>query len=470
MVMPAVRLLATLAAALILAGPAALPWAAAAPGPAASPAGAEGGRSAEKPGGGPSPAPASGPPPAVYLAVVDDVIHPPVAEYLQEAIAAATAAKADAIVIELDTPGGLVASMRDVVKAILASEVPVIVFVGPSGARAASAGTFITMAAHVAAMAPGTNIGAASPVMMGAGEVDETMKKKIMNDAAAYIEGLARQRGRNADWAVSAVRDAVSISAEEAVRLKVVDFVAPNLDQVLEKAHGRRVETTRATVTLNTRGARVERFEMRWNLRILSVLANPNLAYLLLLAGLAGIAIEFYNPGAIFPGVAGAIALILAMLAFQTLPINWAGLLLILLGCGLLIAEIKVVSHGILTAGGIVALTLGSIVLFDSPAPYLRASLLVIVPTVLTLAATFLVIIALGVRAQYRRPLGGVEGLIGEVGEARSRLAPEGKVFVHGEYWTARSAAPVEAGQRVRVTGMTGFVLEVEPADQPPSK
>lgn len=440
--MRAVRLLAALTAALLLTGGAEAQL------PAARPAGQ----------------------PVVFLAVVDDVIHPLVAEYVKEALAAAAAAKADAIVIELDTPGGLVTSMRDIVKDILASEVPVIVYVGPSGARAASAGAFITIAAHVAAMAPGTNIGAASPVMMGAGEIDETMKKKIMNDAAAYIEGLARQRGRNADWAVRAVREAVSISAEEAARLKVVDFVAPNLDQVLEKAHGRRVETERGTVTVNTKGARVERFEMRWNLRILSVLANPNLAYLLLLAGLAGIAIEFYNPGAIFPGVAGAIALILAMLAFQTLPINWAGLLLILLGCGLLIAEIKVVSHGILAVGGIVALTLGSIVLFESPAPYLRASLLVIVPAVFTLAAAFLVVIGLGVQAQYRRPLGGVEGLIGEVGEARSRLAPEGKVFVHGEYWTARSATPVEPGQRVRVTGMTGFVLNVELADQPPSK
>ncbi len=443
------RLLPLLAAALLLA-------AAAPPAPerGASPAPAE------------SPEAAAGPRPVVYLAVVDDVIQPIVAEYVSEAIAAAETARADALVIELDTPGGLVSSMRDIIKTMLASDVPVIVYVGPSGARAASAGAFITIAAHVAAMAPGTNIGAASPVALG-GEIDEAMRQKVVNDAAAYIEGLARQRGRNADWAIKAVREAVSISAEEAVRLRVVDFMASNLDQLLEKADGRRVETDRGPVTLRTKGASVERYEMRWNLRFLSVLANPNLAYLLLLAGLAGIAIEFYNPGGILPGVAGAIALILAMLAFQTLPINWAGLLLILLGCGLLIAEIKIVSHGILTVGGIVALTLGSIMLFESPLPYLRASLLVIVPTVLTLTAIFLFVVGVGVRAQYRPAVAGAEGLIGEVGEARTRLAPEGKVFVHGEYWNARSATPVEPGERVRVVRMTGLTLEVEPTDRP---
>ncbi len=433
---------------------------------AAAPAGSP--RAAEAPAPATSPEPAAGPRPLVHLAVVDDVIHPIVAEYVGEAIAAAEAARADALVIELDTPGGLVSSMRDVIKAMLASDIPVVVYVGPSGARAASAGAFITIAAHVAAMAPGTNIGAASPVALG-GEIDEAMRQKVVNDAAAYIEGLARQRGRNADWAIKAVREAVSISAEEAVKLRVIDFMAANLDQLLEKAHGRTVETDRGSVTLSTRGARVEAYEMRWNLRFLSVLANPNLAYLLLLAGLAGIAIEFYSPGGILPGVAGAIALILAMLAFQTLPINWAGLLLILLGCGLLVAEIKIVSHGILTVGGIVALTLGSIMLFDSPLPYLRASLLVIIPTVLTLTAIFLVVIGVGVRAQYRPAVAGAEGLIGEVGEARSRIAPEGKVFVHGEYWNARSATPIEPGQRVRVTGMTGLTLEVEPADLPPT-
>jgi membrane-bound serine protease (ClpP class) len=389
------------------------------------------------------------------------------AQYLEEAIRAAEKARADALIVQLDTPGGLVNSMREIVKDVLASAVPVVVYVGPSGARAGSAGAFITIAAHVAAMAPGTNIGAASPVGMGGAEIDETTRKKITNDAAAYIEGLARQRGRNAEWAIKAVRESASIPAEEAAKLNVVDFVAANVPELLDRAHGRTVQLESGRTTLTTRGATVERFEMRWNLRVLAVLASPTLAYLLFLAGLAGIAIEFYNPGAILPGVAGAIALILAMFAFQALPINWAGLLLILLGCGLLIAEIKVTS-GVLGVGGVVALALGSILLFDWSAPeFLRLSLRVIVPTVAAVSLLLLVLVGAAVRAQARPALGGVQGLIGEVGEARSRLAPEGTVFVHGEYWTARAPAPVEPGERVRVTGLEGMVLRVEPADRP---
>ncbi len=416
---------------------------------------------------GPSPEATPATTPLVHLAVVDDAITPITAKFVEEAIAAARAAGADALVIELDTPGGLVTSMREIVKDVLASEVPVIVYVGPSGARAGSAGVFITMAAHVAAMAPGTNIGAASPVAAGGGQIDETMQKKIMNDAAAYIEGLARQRKRNAEWAVKAVRDAASIQAEEAVKLNVVDFLAANVAQLLDKADGRKVEVESREVVVRTKGARIERFEMRWNLRVLSVLANPNLAYLLFLAGLAGIAIEFYNPGAILPGVTGAIALILAMLAFQVLPINYAGLLLIVVGIALLIAEVKIVSHGILGVGGVVALALGSIIFVDWSAPnYLRVSLLVVVPTVTTLTLALLLIVGAAVRSQGRPAMGGEADLVGQVGEARSRIAPEGKVFVHGEYWNGRSATPIEAGERVRVTAIRGFVLEVEPADR----
>ncbi len=416
---------------------------------------------------GPSPEATPATTPLVHLAVVDDAITPITAKFVEEAIAAARAAGADALVIELDTPGGLVTSMREIVKDVLASEVPVIVYVGPSGARAGSAGVFITMAAHVAAMAPGTNIGAASPVAAGGGQIDETMQKKIMNDAAAYIEGLARQRKRNAEWAVKAVRDAASIQAEEAVKLNVVDFLAANVAQLLDKADGRKVEVESREVVVRTKGARIERFEMRWNLRVLSVLANPNLAYLLFLAGLAGIAIEFYNPGAILPGVTGAIALILAMLAFQVLPINYAGLLLIVVGIALLIAEVKIVSHGVLGVGGVVALALGSIIFVDWSAPdYLRVSLLVVVPTVTTLTLALLLIVGAAVRSQGRPAMGGEADLVGQVGEARSRIAPEGKVFVHGEYWNGRSATPIEAGERVRVTAIRGFVLEVEPADR----
>ncbi len=405
--------------------------------------------------------------PVVYLAVVDDAITPVTQAYIEEAIAAAELARAAALVVQLDTPGGLVSSMREIVKDILASKVPVVVYVAPPGARAGSAGAFITIAAHVAAMAPGTNIGAASPVAAGGGEIDETMQKKITNDAAAYIEALARQRGRNAEWAVKAVRDAASIQAEEAAKLNVVDFMAAGVAEALDKADGRRVTVEGREVVVRTKGARIEPFEMRWNLRVLSVLANPNLAYLLFLAGLAGLAIEFYNPGAILPGVTGAIALILAMLAFQVLPINWAGILLIVVGLGLLIAEVKVASHGVLGVGGVVALALGSIIFVDWSAPnYLRVSLLVVVPTVATLALTLFAIVGAAVRSQRRPAMGGEADLIGATGEALGRIAPEGKVFVHGEYWNARSATPIEAGGRVRVTAVRGLVLDVEPADR----
>ncbi|HEY8368869.1 MAG TPA: nodulation protein NfeD [Thermodesulfobacteriota bacterium] len=419
---------------------------------------------------GPSPSPTPVEPaavPVVYLAVVDDAITPVTATYIEEAIAAAELARAAALVVQLDTPGGLVSSMREIVKDILASKVPVMVYVGPPGAHAGSAGAFITIAAHVAAMAPGTNIGAASPVAAGGGEIDETMQKKIVNDAAAYIEGLARQRGRNAEWAVKAVREAASVQAEEAAKLNVVDFVAVDVAEALDKADGRTVDVLGRKQVIRTKGARIEPFEMRWNLRVLAVLANPNLAYLLFLAGLAGLAIEFYNPGAILPGVTGAIALILAMFAFQVLPINWAGILLILVGLGLLIAEVTVASHGILGVGGVVALALGSIIFVDWSAPnYLRVSLLVVVPTVATLALGLLFVIGAAVRSQRRPAMGGEADLIGETGEALGPIAPEGKVFVHGEYWNARSATPIAAGERVRVTAVRGFVLEVEPADR----
>jgi membrane-bound serine protease (ClpP class) len=424
---------------------------------------------AAAPAGG-APAPAEAPQTegagTVLLAVVDDAITPVSAKFVEEALAAAAQRRAAALVIELDTPGGLVSSMREMVKDILASPVPVAVYVAPGGARAGSAGVFITIAAHVAAMAPGTNIGAASPVSAGGQDIDETMKAKVTNDAAAYIESLARQRGRNAEWAITAVREAASITAEEAARIKVVDFVAGSVAELLDKADGRTVQLETGPATLRTRGAAVERFDMRWNLAVLSVLANPTLAYLLFLAGLAGITIEFYNPGAILPGVVGVIALVLALLAFQALPLNSGGLLLIIIGVGLLIAEVKITS-GVLGAGGVVALALGSLILFDWSAPaYLRLSLTVVIPTVAVVAGLLLFLVGAGVRAQGRPAMGGQEGLVGEVGEARSRIAPQGTVFVHGELWTARSATPIEAGERVRVTGLDGLVLVVEPAER----
>src|SRR5213596_3810193 len=307
---------------------------------------------------------------------------------------------------------------------MLNAEVPVIIYVAPTGARAASAGVFITMAAHIAAMAPATNIGAASPVMLGGGNADKTMMKKIENDAAAFIRTVALERGRNADWAEKAVRQAVSITEREAVRLRVVDLIADSTTDLLEKVDGRTVKTTRGTVTLQTRGAPVTPIEIGFRDRVLNVITDPNVAYVLMMLGMLGLFFELSNPGAILPGVIGGVSLILAFFAFQSLPINYAGLLLILFGIVLLVAEIKIVSHGILAMGGIVAMALGSLMLFDSPDVGFRISWWVIAPTVGATSGLFLFVVTAGVRALGRRPMLGTAGMIGLTGVAREPLAP----------------------------------------------
>src|SRR3989442_1577389 len=336
-----------------------------------------------------------------------------------------------ALIIELDTPGGLERSMRGIVQRMLNAELPVIVYVAPTGARAASAGVFITMAAHVAAMAPATNIGAAHPVALSGG-VDKESMKKIENDAAAFIRTVALERGRNADWAEKAVRQSVSITEREAVQLKVVDLIAASVPELLDKIDGRTVKTIKGPRTLATRGAPVKPIEIGFRDRVLNVITDPNVAYILMMLGTIGLLAELYNPGAIFPGVVGAISIILAFFAFQSLPINYAGLLLILLGLTLLIAEIKFVSHGVLAIGGVVAMGLGSLMLFDAPeASGLRISWSVIIMTVGATAGLFLFVITAGVRAFARRPLLGVSGLVGETAVARGPLAPQGQVAVH---------------------------------------
>jgi len=322
---------------------------------------------------------------------------------------------------------------------------------------------FVTMAAHVAAMAPATNIGAAHPVAVGGGSVDKESLKKIENDAAAFVRTVALERGRNAEWAEKAVRESVSITEREAVKLKVVDLVADSVPDLLDKVDGRSVKTTRGPVTLQTRGAVVRPIEIGFRDRVLNVITDPNVAYVLMMLGMLGLFFELSNPGVILPGVVGGIALILAFFAFQSLPINFAGLLLILFGIVLLIAEIKVVSHGVLAVGGIVAMALGSLMLFDAPEIGFRVSWRVIIPTVGATAGIFLFVIAAGVRALAARSPVGAPALVGETGVARGALSPEGQVLVHGELWRAVArGTPVEEGARVRVVGVNGLTLTVE--------
>jgi membrane-bound serine protease (ClpP class) len=393
---------------------------------------------------------------------INDVITPAIAEFVSRSIEQATKENAVCLIIQMDTPGGLDLSMRDIIKDIMNAEIPVIVYVGPSGARAASAGAIITIAADIAAMAPGTNIGAAHPVAMGGGKMDRTMAEKVVNDAVAYVKSIAQKKGRNVDWAVRAVRDSVSIPETEALKLKVIDLIAKDLNELLEKADGKTVEKPKGAIKLATKGLKIQELEMGFRQRFLATLSNPNLAYILMMIGMVGLYFELAHPGAIFPGVIGGISLILAFFAFRTLPVNYAGVLLIILGIFLFIAEIKIASYGLLTIGGLISLAIGSIMLFDSPAPFLRASFTVIIPTVLATAAFFIFVVAAALKAQLARPTTGAEGLVGEIGVAKTRLAPEGKVFVHGEWWNAYADEGIEPEEKVRVLKNEGLKLKVE--------
>jgi membrane-bound serine protease (ClpP class) len=401
---------------------------------------------------------------------IDGVISPVTVRLVSTAIERARADGAAALVILLDTPGGLERSMRSIVREMLNSPVPVVVYVSPTGARAASAGAFITLAAHVAAMAPATNIGAAHPVAAGGGTMDKESMRKVENDAAAFIRSVARERGRNPDWAEKAVRSSVSATEQEALKLGIIDLVAENLSDLLAKIDGRQVKTPRGSVTLHTRGATVQAFAVGWRDRFLALITDPNIAYILLMLGMLGLFFELANPGVILPGVIGGISLILAFFAFQSLPINWAGLLLILFGIVLLIAEIKVVSHGVLTIGGIIAILLGSMMLVNTPEFPLRVAWTVIIPVVALTAGIFVFAVSAGVRAQMQRPTTGAAGLLHETGLTKTAIDPEGQVLVHGELWTAVADAPgIPAGERVRVVGVEGLRLRVERASGQPA-
>jgi membrane-bound serine protease (ClpP class) len=398
----------------------------------------------------------------VHLITIDGGINVAVDDFIRESIDRAEASGAKALVIQLDTPGGLLKSTQSIVKEIFAAPLPVVVYVAPSGSGAGSAGVFITLAAHVAAMAPGTNIGAAHPVSVGGGEVKGTMGEKIENFAASFSETIAQKRGRNTEWAIQAVRRSVAITEKEALSKNVIDIVAKDLDDLLAQADGRKVEVNGRMVVVETKGARVERFEMGLKQKVLNILSDPNIAYLLLMAGLLGLYMEFSHPGVFFPGVAGAIALLLALTSFQILPINYAGLALIVFGVALLIGEAFFPSFGILGIGGVVSLALGSLLLFDTQGSDLAVDRSVVFSAVLTLSAFVLLISYLVVKTQRKRPTTGLEGMIGEIGEVREPLRPRGKVFVHGEYWNAEADNEVAAGEKVRVVGFDGMLLKVQ--------
>jgi membrane-bound serine protease (ClpP class) len=404
--------------------------------------------------------------PIVETALVDGIIHPVTSEFMREAIAKADAEGAALMVFTLQTPGGLLDSTRDINNAIIAAKTPVAIFVGPSGNRAASAGFLITMAADVAVMAPGTHIGAAHPVAGNGEKIDDVMAKKMASDTAAYARTLATQRGRNVTLAEEAVTESRSFTEQEAASASppLIDVIASNVPELLKKLDGRTIKRFNGTpVTLHVAGADVRVIEMTWPQRVLSAIAHPQIAYLLLTLGTLGITIEFWSPGAIVPGVAGGICLLLAFFALQVLPVSYAGVLLILLGFVLLILEVKVTTHGGLAVGGIASLLMGSLLLIDSPLPEMQIGLRLILPVVVSLSAIVLVLVTLGVRAQRAPAVSGESGMLQSTGSALTSIEPGGigRVSTHGEIWTATAVEPIQAGDRVAVVGIKGLLLTV---------
>jgi len=401
--------------------------------------------------------------PHINSITVDGVINPVTADFITSSIEKSYQDKAQCLIIQLDTPGGLVDSTRSIIKSMMASEIPIVVFVSPSGARAASAGVFITLASHVAVMAPSTNIGAAHPVTLnGGGDKDSVMGKKIENDLAAYIKTIATRTGRNAEWAEKAVRESVSITEQKALEEKIIDFVAKDLDDLLEKLDRRKVRTVAGEKQIKTKGVKLNRLEMTARQRFFKVITDPNIAYLLMMIGMVGIFFELKSPGLIFPGIVGVISLILAFYAFQTLPINYAGLFLILFAILLFVTELYVPSYGLLTTGGIISLVLGSMMLIDTPYPFLKVSLNVILPVALSIASIFFFLVGAIVRAHVKKTTTGKEGLIGSIGSAETDIKKTGKVLVHGELWNAVSNEEIDAGQSIKVIGVDGLLLKVE--------
>ena len=399
----------------------------------------------------------------VYIIRVADAIGPGIADYIISGIKTAEENGAACLIIELDTPGGLAESMRIIVQNILSSRVPVVVFVYPGGARAASAGVMITMAADVAAMAPGTNIGAAHPVGAGGKDIGGTMSEKVINDMVAQAQSVAEKRGRNAKWVEDAIRESVSVTETEALKENIIDLIATDTDDLIKQLNGREIKG-RGILKLDN----VKKVIIKETLRtkILKTISNPNIAYILMMIGLAGLYFEFSHPGAIFPGVIGAIALILAFFAMQTLPVNYAGILLIVLAIIFFIMEMKIISYGLLSVAGVVSLLLGSLMLFKGDGPDMKLSLQVLLPTVILISGFFVAIAGLVFRAQISKPTTGSTGLVGEIGVVKKALIPDGKVFVHGELWNARAKDPIDKDAKVRIVQVVNLILEVESADQ----
>jgi membrane-bound serine protease (ClpP class) len=399
----------------------------------------------------------------VYIIRVADAISPGTADFIKSGIKTAEENGAACVIIELDTPGGLAESMRLIVQDILGSRVPVVVFVYPGGARAASAGVMITMAADVAAMAPGTNIGAAHPVGAGGKDIDGTMSDKIINDMVAQAKSVAEKRDRNAKWVEDAIRESVSVTETEALKENIIDLIATDTDDLIKQLNGREIKG-RGILKLDD----VHKVTIEETLRtkILKTISNPNIAYILLMIGLAGLYFEFSHPGAIFPGVIGAIALVLAFFAMQTLPVNYAGILLIVLAIIFFIMEMKITSYGLLSVAGVVSLLLGSLMLFKGSAPEMKLSLQIVLPTIILISGFFVAVAGLVFRAQISKPTTGCTGLVGEIGVVKKALTPEGKVFVHGELWNARAKEPIDKDAKVRVVQVVNLILEVESVDQ----
>ncbi|MFZ5453688.1 MAG: NfeD family protein [Thermodesulfobacteriota bacterium] len=391
-------------------------------------------------------------------------INPGLAEFIQDGIQTAEKDQAEALVIQLDTPGGLESSMRQIAQAIINAKVPVIVYVSPKGARAASAGVLITMAAPVAAMAPGTNIGAAHPVSVGLGKADKVMGQKVVNDMVAYGRSLATDRGRNAAWVEKSIRKSASIPANEALRLRVIDLMADDLPDLLTKVNGRKVMVAGKPLVLHTAGATVKHIPEGLRTRILKHIADPNIAFILMMIGLAGLYFELAHPGVVLPGVVGALCLLLAFFAFQTLPINFIGILLILLAFILFILEFKITSYGLLSLGGVISLLLGSMMLFRQGEIGVGISWSVLIPTVLVISIFFITVAGLVFRMHFRRSMSGAQGMVGERGTAYTALSPEGQVFVHGEYWQAVSEEPIAPGEPIEVEQVIDLKLKVRKA------
>jgi len=398
----------------------------------------------------------------IYVIKISGSINPAVADFLKKGLEKASTDTVSCIIIELDTPGGLAESMRKIIMSIFSCQVPVVVYVAPSGARAASAGVMITMAADIAAMAPGTNIGAAHPVGAGGKEIGKTMSDKVINDMAAHARSVAAKRGRNTEWVEKAIRESVSVTETEALKENVIDIVAKDLDDLIRQINGRKVQD-KGILKLDSYKKRVLKEDLRT--KILKTISDPNIAYILMMIGLAGLYFELSHPGVVFPGVVGAIAIILAFFAFQTIPVNYAGFLLIILAIVFFLMEMKIASYGLLSVAGITSLLLGSLMLFDTSDSVVRLSWHVLIPTIVLISGFFVVVSGLVFKSHLSKPKTGARGLFGEIGIVKESIAPEGKVFVHGELWKATSQNPIEKGAKVRVIKVVNLVLEVEPVE-----